>query len=230
MALSSTEAEYMALSEAAKDATYLRRLLVELGFAKLGEVTIFCDNNGARKLAENPVSHDRSKHIDVRHHYVRKVLENGEVKIVYTPTAEMAADVLTTGLAKQKHTKCLDLLGMMEIRVPTSSRLESRGSVETRATSRIARATNHDDPGAQGRDRGPTGILSCPRRNANVAPTFFFRQCENETLFQFVRYRDRCCLCRARDFFLTIVLSNKYIVIEMCSALCSVIHSHVAPQ
>ena len=138
----------------------------------MGEATIFCDNNGARKLAENPVFHNRSKHIDLRHHYVREVLENGDVKIVYTPTAEMAADVLTKGLTKQKHTKCLDLLGMMEIRVPTSSRPESRGSVETRATSHVARATIHDDPGAPCRDRGPTGLLFGPRRNADVAPSF----------------------------------------------------------
>ncbi|KAK2577751.1 hypothetical protein KPH14_012778 [Odynerus spinipes] len=95
VALSSTEAEYMALSEAAKEATYLRRLFAELGLAKLGQVKIFCDNNGARKLAENPIFHNRSKHIDIRDHYVREVLENGEIEIVYAPTAEMAADVLT---------------------------------------------------------------------------------------------------------------------------------------
>lgn len=55
VALSSTEAEYMALSEAANEAIYLRSFLLDLGFIALSETTIHCDNNGVRKLAENPV-------------------------------------------------------------------------------------------------------------------------------------------------------------------------------
>jgi len=112
VALSSTEAEYMALTECAKEGLHLKRFLNELGLGHLAQICIQCDNNGARKLAENPVFHGRSKHIDVRHHFVREVLRNGEFKIEYTPTHEMAADVLTKGLSAPKHMKCLEILGM----------------------------------------------------------------------------------------------------------------------
>jgi len=110
VALSSTEAEYMALTESAKEGLHLKRFLDELGFNHLAQVCIQCDNNGARKLAENPVFHGRSKHIDVRHHFVREVLKSGDLKVEYMPTNEMAADVLTKGLSSSKHTKCLRIL------------------------------------------------------------------------------------------------------------------------
>lgn len=120
VALSSTEAEYMALAEAAKEAVYLRRLLCSIGFEALARVRILCDNNGARKLAENPVFHNRSKHIDVRHHYVREVLERGELKIIYTSTDEMTADILTKGLPRQKHLRCMKLLGLASVEISIS--------------------------------------------------------------------------------------------------------------
>lgn len=116
VALSSTEAEYMALSEAAKEASYLMNFFKELGFSTREKVTIFCDNNGARKLAENPIFHNRSKHIDVRHHYVRDILKKGEMEIKYIPTEEMAADVFTKGLPKPKLVQCLSGLGVVKIK------------------------------------------------------------------------------------------------------------------
>lgn len=82
MALSSTEAEYIALSEAARQATYMQRFLRELGYIEIHEVVIFCDN-GARKIAENLIFYSRTKHINVRHHYVREVLNRESLKIEY---------------------------------------------------------------------------------------------------------------------------------------------------
>lgn len=114
VALSSTEAEYMALTEAAKQAAYLHGFLRELGYIADHKIVIFCDNNGARKIAENPVYHSRTKHIDVRHHYVREVLGRGFLKIEYTSTEDMASDVLTKRVPAPKHRKCLTLLGLTE--------------------------------------------------------------------------------------------------------------------
>jgi len=114
VALSSTKAEYMALSEATKEALYLTRFVKDLGFDRLSRVCILCDNNGARKLAENPVFHGRTKHIDVRHHFVREVLNRGELSVEFTPTSEMAADVLTKSLSKLKHSRCLEILGILK--------------------------------------------------------------------------------------------------------------------
>lgn len=75
-ALSSTEAEYMSMSNASKEAIYLRRLLQELGFLENESVTLHVDNQGALKLAVNPVYHNRSKHIDVKYHHIRDVVES----------------------------------------------------------------------------------------------------------------------------------------------------------
>jgi len=112
VALSSTKAEYMALSEATKEGLYLIRFLRDLGFDHLSRVRILCDNNEARKLAKNPVFHNRTKHIDVRHHFVREVLRDGDLSVEFTPTSEMAADVLTKSLSKPKHLRCLEILGI----------------------------------------------------------------------------------------------------------------------
>ena len=70
VALSSTEAEYMALTDAAKEAIYMKKLLKSLG-VNLETIILRNDNIGAEKLSGNPVFHARSKHIDIRHHFVR---------------------------------------------------------------------------------------------------------------------------------------------------------------
>lgn len=115
MALSTCEAEYMALTEGTKEALFLQRFLDELGFSNLGKVTIFGDNLGLIKLAENPVFHHKSKHIDIKHHYVREVIKNGKVKIQHISTTDMIADVMTKGLPKQKHSRCTKMFGLKSL-------------------------------------------------------------------------------------------------------------------
>lgn len=102
VALSSTEAEYMALSEAAKEAVYLRCLVQELGI-NADNLTLSSDNLGAQMLASNPVFHARPKHIDIRHHFVRNIVESGLVRLRYLASEEMPDDVLTKALPKPKH-------------------------------------------------------------------------------------------------------------------------------
>ncbi|XP_075157801.1 uncharacterized protein LOC142231066 [Haematobia irritans] len=103
IALSSTEAEYMAMSNAAREATYLKRLMAEIGYDSGEAVILNFDNQGAGKLAENPVFHNRSKHIDVKFHHVREVIRNKEVELKYCPTEDMVADILTKNLSRTKH-------------------------------------------------------------------------------------------------------------------------------
>lgn len=112
VALSSCEAEYMALAECAKEAIFLQRFLKELGFNDLSNVTIYGDNLGAIKLAENPVFHQRSKHIDIKYHYVRDALRSENLNIKHVSTTDMVADMLTKGLPKRKHLECLEKAGM----------------------------------------------------------------------------------------------------------------------
>ncbi|CAG4987165.1 unnamed protein product [Colias eurytheme] len=116
VALSSTEAEYMAIAEACKEAIYLRNLFSEIivnGFDYV--ITLYNDNQGAQKLTENPLFHKRTKHIDVRHHFVREAVAGNLIKIVYIPTSEMPADLLTKGLNRIKHNYFIKKLGIQSI-------------------------------------------------------------------------------------------------------------------
>lgn len=109
IALSSTEAEYMALCEAAKEVVYLRNFLKEIYFFnKVAEPTIvYCDNQGAQKLMRNPIFHQRTKHIDIKHHYVREVFQRGDLDVKYVASSQMIADVLTKSLFGPNHKKCI---------------------------------------------------------------------------------------------------------------------------
>lgn len=113
VALSSTEAEYMELTDAAKETVYLIGFLKELGFDKLTNVTVYNDNQGAEKLTRNPVYYGRSKHIDIRHNYVREVLERRLMKLEYLPIELIITDILTKGLPKEKYEFCVNGLGLI---------------------------------------------------------------------------------------------------------------------
>lgn len=114
VATSSMEAEYMALSQAAKEAVWLRRLLHQLGFTQHEPTILLADNQGSMALASNPVHHDRSKHIDIQHHYIREVVSSQEIQLQYCSTQKMAADVLTKSLARDKHQHFVQLLGLQD--------------------------------------------------------------------------------------------------------------------
>lgn len=114
VALSSTEAEYMAISEASKEAMYLKNLILELT-GNFSCVPLFNDSQSAQKLCLNPLFHKRTKHIDVRHHFVREAINNNLIEIKYLRTADMPADVLTKSLCLEKHYKFLDLIGVKNL-------------------------------------------------------------------------------------------------------------------
>ena len=105
MALSSSEAEYMALTQATKEAICLLFLLSEIldrQYKKLPSITIFPDNQGCIALAHNPEYHAHTQHIDTQHHFVREKVEGGDVSLEYTPTEVMVADCLTKALPREK--------------------------------------------------------------------------------------------------------------------------------
>jgi hypothetical protein len=102
VALSTLEAKYMAMSQAACEATWVHRVLKELG-ANIEFVTIYADSTGAIALTKNPAFHNRSKHIDVQYHYTREKVANGEIQITYIPMGEMVADALTKPLEPAPH-------------------------------------------------------------------------------------------------------------------------------
>ena len=114
VALSTTEAEYMAISEAAKEAVYLRRFIKKMGFdEEINEpTTINNDNLGAQQLVRNPVYHARTKHIDIKYHYVREIFKNKLIDLQYVQTQDMIADGLTKKLNKIKHNVFVKSLGI----------------------------------------------------------------------------------------------------------------------
>lgn len=103
IALSSTEAEYKSLTEACKEVTWTVGALQELGVEQRLPVSLFCDNQSAIALSMNPRYHARTKHIEIQHHYIKEVVAAGIAEIVYCPTEEMTADILTKGLGRIKH-------------------------------------------------------------------------------------------------------------------------------
>src|SRR5438477_7855715 len=115
VALSTMEAEYMALTEATKELKWVRQLLAELGYDgdSMNEPTgLYSDNQSAIALAKNPVSHARAKHIDLRHHFIREAILDKIVWLQHIPTSEMTADSLTKALGREKHEKCATRMGM----------------------------------------------------------------------------------------------------------------------
>ena len=114
VALSTSEAEYVALSMAAQEAAWLLKLLTDLQIPK-EPIIIMEDNQGAIALARNPISHSRTKHIDIRFHFVREAQEEGMIDIVYCPTSEMVADLFTKPLPRGQFEKLRSLMGMEEL-------------------------------------------------------------------------------------------------------------------
>ncbi|KAH9679278.1 hypothetical protein KPL71_026064 [Citrus sinensis] len=94
IALSTTEAEYMAATEAVKEAIWLKGLLGDLGVIQ-ENITVFCDNQSAIFLAKNQTYHTRTKRIDVKYHYVREIIESGVVLLRKIDTKDNPSDMLT---------------------------------------------------------------------------------------------------------------------------------------
>lgn len=98
VAASSTEAEYMALYEAVREALWLRSLAVSINIKIDKPITIYEDNNGCISIASNPTSHKRSKHIDIKYHFSREQVEKNIIKLNYIPTGNQIADAMTKPL------------------------------------------------------------------------------------------------------------------------------------
>ena len=112
IAQSTTEAEYIAINIAAKEAVYIKTLLKELGYYKQNKLPLYTDNNGALLLANNPVFHERTKHIAVKYHYIRDLINKGIIDLIYIPTKEQKADGLTKPLDKIKFGDFIRVLGL----------------------------------------------------------------------------------------------------------------------
>jgi hypothetical protein len=122
VAHSTVESEYAAMAHAAKEMLWLQYLLKDLGMTKYEPEVLFCDNQGAFiSLAKNPTHHAKTKHVDVQLHIIRDHVEKGTINVEYCPTEDMLADLMTKGLARERHGRLLGLLGMGTHEVTTTT-------------------------------------------------------------------------------------------------------------
>jgi len=113
VALSSTEAEYIAAVEAGKEIMWLRNMHEEFGEKMKVASTLLMDNQSAIKVTQNPEHHGRMKHLDLRTFWLRDIVEAGEIMPYHLPTSEMAADLLTKPLARDKVERFRRMMGLM---------------------------------------------------------------------------------------------------------------------
>jgi ribonuclease HI len=110
--LSSTEAEYIALSEAMRKAKWPAALYDELGYQANRPIKIFGDNNGSIAMATNSQFHKRSKHITIRYHWIRQQIQDGLLQIHPCRDPQQTADILTKALTPEKHNQHITGLGI----------------------------------------------------------------------------------------------------------------------
>lgn len=115
VAKSTTEAEYVALSQATQEAIWLRRLLSDLGCKANGPTLINEDNQGAIEIARNPKFHNRTKHIDTTFHFIREKIVSKEIKVDYCSTHNMIADIMTKALPRDRFEKLRSLLNVCSL-------------------------------------------------------------------------------------------------------------------
>lgn len=111
VALSTTVAEYIAAAEAGKEMLWLKRFLQELGINQ-EDYKVHCDSQSALDLSKNSMYHSRTKHIDIRYHWIREVMNKQLLRLVKIHTEENPADMLTKAVTREKIELCRDLIGM----------------------------------------------------------------------------------------------------------------------
>jgi hypothetical protein len=111
VALSTTEAEYIAMAEAGKEMLWLKRFLQQLGM-KQERYVIHCDSQSALDLSKNAMYHSRTKHIDVRYHWLRQAAEEQQFKLEKIHTDKNPADMMTKVVTREKLQLCAELIGM----------------------------------------------------------------------------------------------------------------------
>jgi hypothetical protein len=125
VALSTTEAEYIAAVEAGKEIMWMRNILSELGYKIESPSDLKMDNQSAISVSKNPEHHGRMKHLDLRWYWLRDVVDAKQIAPDYIPTSEMVADILTKALPREKVERFRDGMGLESFRDA-----QSRGSVE----------------------------------------------------------------------------------------------------
>ena len=114
VALNKGEVEYMAACSASCEVIWIQKLMLGLFDMDLGTAVILCDNWSCINMIENPMFHDKSKHIEIRYFYIRDMVQKGAIKLQYVSTNEQVADVLTKPLYRVKFDYFCDNIGVVQ--------------------------------------------------------------------------------------------------------------------
>lgn len=112
--LSTTEAEYITTAYYACQCIWIKRVLEKLGLKRQDNTLILCDNNSTIQLSKNPVLHGKSKHIDIRFHFLRDLVKDGTVKLSYCRSEIQVANIMTKPLKLDQFLRLRSMLGMIE--------------------------------------------------------------------------------------------------------------------
>lgn len=115
MALSTAEAEYIIATMTCTRILWIVELMKNYGIHVQLPVTIRCDKTSAINISKNPIQHSRTKHIDIRYHFLKTKVEGGMIKLEFLPTKEQIADIFTKPLPKEQFEDLLSKLGVREI-------------------------------------------------------------------------------------------------------------------
>ncbi|GJZ26294.1 retrovirus-related pol polyprotein from transposon TNT 1-94 [Tanacetum coccineum] len=121
-AISSTEAEYIALSGCCAQVLWMRSQLTDYGFG-FNKIPMYCDNKSAIALCCNNVQHSRSKHIDIRFHFIKEHVENGMIELYFVNTEYQFADIFTKSLGRKRIEFLINKLGMPSLTPETLKKL-----------------------------------------------------------------------------------------------------------
>nr|GFA00399.1 retrovirus-related Pol polyprotein from transposon TNT 1-94 [Tanacetum cinerariifolium] len=122
-AISTPEAEYIAMSRCCAQILWMRSQLTDYGF-DFNKIALYCDNRSVIALYCNNVQHSRSKHIDIRHHFIREQVERGVVELYFVSADYQLADIFTKALPRQRFEFILSRLSMKSMSPPTLKRLQ----------------------------------------------------------------------------------------------------------
>jgi hypothetical protein len=115
VALSTAEAEYVAADQCCAQLLWMRQTLRDFGY-NLSNVPLLCDNESAIHLADNPVEHNRTKHIDIQHHFLRDHQQRGDIDIYHISTENQLADIFTKPLYEKRFYKLRSDLNVLDSR------------------------------------------------------------------------------------------------------------------
>lgn len=118
VALSSVEAEFGGMAKGLCELLWLKRLLLEIGFATNSKMKLFCDNKATIEISCNPVQHDRTKHIKVDRHFIKQNLE-GVIRFPFVKSKDQLIDILTKAVSSKNFNSSLHKLGIEGIFTPT---------------------------------------------------------------------------------------------------------------